>query len=216
MGRTERKEKEKEIRRNDIIDAAERVFLKKAFTATMEDIAAETEFTKKTIYSYFGSKEEIYFEIMIRGYHIMLDKIQTSLLNVQSNNAEGKIYAIASAMFDFKKENPVYFKAIMEYENEEADFIKSASVSSKDTCYQIGEEILIILKNIIIEGQKEGSLREDLDPDKTTLLLWMFMLGVFHTIKKKQRYILHYHGADEKELLEEAVNLLWKSIATCL
>ena len=42
MGIVERKEREKEQRRSEIIDAAERIFFSKGFeTATMEDVANE-------------------------------------------------------------------------------------------------------------------------------------------------------------------------------
>ena len=69
MGIIERKEKERLIRKNDMINAAERVFFKKGFeNSTMDDIAKEAEFTKKTIYSYFKSKEELYYEIMLLGF----------------------------------------------------------------------------------------------------------------------------------------------------
>ena len=67
MGINERKDKEKQIRSNDIIDAAERVFFLKGYDlATMDDVAKEAEFSKRTVYVYFNSKEQIYFEIMVR------------------------------------------------------------------------------------------------------------------------------------------------------
>ncbi len=68
MGINERKEKEKDIRRNDIIEAAEKVFFKKGYSqATMDDVAKEAEFSKRTLYVYFNSKEQLHFEIMIKG-----------------------------------------------------------------------------------------------------------------------------------------------------
>ena len=68
MGYNDRKRQEKEIRRKDIVDAAERVFFSKGFeNASMDEVAKEAEFSKRTVYIYFNSKEQIYFEIMIRG-----------------------------------------------------------------------------------------------------------------------------------------------------
>ena len=62
MGSSERKEKEKEIRRKDILDAAERIFFTKGYrSATMDDVAKEAEYSKRTVYVYFSSKEQIYF-----------------------------------------------------------------------------------------------------------------------------------------------------------
>jgi len=51
MGISERNEKGKQIRRNDIIDAAEKVFFSNGYdAATMGDVAKEAEFSKRTVY----------------------------------------------------------------------------------------------------------------------------------------------------------------------
>ena len=56
MGIAERKEREKLQRRNDIIDAAERLFFQHGFeTPTMDDVAREAELSKGTLYLYFKS-----------------------------------------------------------------------------------------------------------------------------------------------------------------
>ncbi|MBD3290820.1 TetR family transcriptional regulator, partial [candidate division KSB1 bacterium] len=72
MGIIERREREKEQRRNDIIDAAERViFSKGRATSTMDDVAEEAELSKGTLYLYFKSKEELYLAIHLRGLGIL-------------------------------------------------------------------------------------------------------------------------------------------------
>ncbi len=60
MGIQERKERERERRRQQIIVAAKRVFSDKGFNrATMEDIAKEAELSPGTLYLYFKNKDEI-------------------------------------------------------------------------------------------------------------------------------------------------------------
>ncbi|HPY02391.1 MAG TPA: helix-turn-helix domain-containing protein, partial [Spirochaetota bacterium] len=45
-----RREKEKELRRELILDAAEKVFINRGYDlATMDEIAASAEFTKKSV-----------------------------------------------------------------------------------------------------------------------------------------------------------------------
>lgn len=54
MGTTERKKREKERRRNTIIDAAEKVIFSKGLDqSTMTEIAQEAELSKGTLYLYF-------------------------------------------------------------------------------------------------------------------------------------------------------------------
>lgn len=60
-----RKDREKNLRRQEILHSAVKLFAEKGFsTTTIDDIAAAAEFGKGTIYNYFQSKEDIYFEII--------------------------------------------------------------------------------------------------------------------------------------------------------
>ncbi|HTX60954.1 MAG TPA: helix-turn-helix domain-containing protein, partial [Methanobacterium sp.] len=65
---SERKEREKENRRNDIISTAERLFYEKGYeNITMADIAEGTELARSTLYLYFKNKKEIYLAISLKG-----------------------------------------------------------------------------------------------------------------------------------------------------
>ena len=65
MGIQERKEREKERRRQQIMVAAKRVFSEKGFNkATMEDIAQEAELSPGTLYLYFKNKDALVAEIV--------------------------------------------------------------------------------------------------------------------------------------------------------
>ena len=57
------------FRRNEIIDACERLYETKGFKEiTMADIAEETTFTRTSIYNYFRTKEEIFLALYTREY----------------------------------------------------------------------------------------------------------------------------------------------------
>ncbi|MCF6268852.1 MAG: TetR/AcrR family transcriptional regulator [Melioribacteraceae bacterium] len=61
-----RKEREREFKRSEILNAAIQIFAMKGFkAATLDEIAEKSEFGKGTIYNYFSSKEEIYKEIIL-------------------------------------------------------------------------------------------------------------------------------------------------------
>lgn len=68
MGIHERKEREKEQRKEEILDAAQRIFFEKGLlAATMDEIAEAAELSKGTLYLYYSSKEDIYLAVMMRG-----------------------------------------------------------------------------------------------------------------------------------------------------
>lgn len=213
LGSNERKEKEKEIRKNDIISAAERIFFTKGYNyATMDDVAKEAEYSKRTVYVYFNSKEQIYFEIMIRGYRFLMKMLKANLEKDKAHTAIEEIKQMASTLYQFSNDYSEYFGAIMEYENSVLDFQKSIPDRSKEECYVLGEQILSILMDALKKGIAEGSIRSDLNIKNTALALWACIIGVFNTAKKKKYYIENYHGIKPEDLVSEAFNMLIKSI----
>ncbi len=213
MGVSERKEKEKHIRRSDIIDSAEKIIFSKGYElATMDDIAKEAEFSKRTVYIYFNSKEQLYFEIMVRGYRILIEMIEASLNRVEGKDALDRIRTIGSTLYAFNKEYPDYFRAIMCYENGEKDFVNGIPDESREECYALGEKIFGYLKSELTEGIREGLVRSELDATNTAILLWSYVIGLFNTLTKKEKYITHYHKRDVEELLMEGVDFLVESL----
>ena len=80
MGIAERKERERLRRREEIIDAAERVFFTKGIRdATMDDVAEEAELSKGTLYLYFKSKQELYLAINFRGLSLLSDMFRKTI-----------------------------------------------------------------------------------------------------------------------------------------
>lgn len=61
-----RRQLDKNRRRCDIIEAARRIFFTRGYTgATMDDIAMAAGLTKPTIYSYFKTKDELYYSLTL-------------------------------------------------------------------------------------------------------------------------------------------------------
>lgn len=213
MGVIERKEKGKQIRRNDIIDAAEKVIFSKGYElATMDNIAKEAEFSKRTVYMYFNSKEQLYFEIMVRGYKILIEMIEVSLAETKNMNAIDRIKLIGKTLYKFNIEFPNYFDAIMCYENGEKDFVNGIPDNSREECYALGEKIFGYLVSSLADGVEEGVIRGELDIINTAIVLWSCTIGLFNTLIKKRNYIEHYHNRNSEKLLFEGLDMLMISI----
>ncbi|OQY10632.1 MAG: TetR family transcriptional regulator, partial [Desulfobacteraceae bacterium 4572_187] len=98
MGIKERKEREKERRRQQIMVAAKRVFSIKNFNrATMEDIAREAELSPGTIYLYFKNKEELFASLSLRTLHYMSIRLE-QVNNENFQQPEEKIKALKQAL----------------------------------------------------------------------------------------------------------------------
>lgn len=63
--RSQRKQREYEARREEILLAAERMFSQNGFfKASMAEIADSAQFAMGTVYRFFKSKEEIYISLV--------------------------------------------------------------------------------------------------------------------------------------------------------
>lgn len=213
MGITERKEKERLIRKNDIINAAEKIFFEKGFeSATMDDIAKEAEFTKKTLYSYFSSKEELYFEIMVKGYKIINGTLDEKLNKISDEKESEKIKTVGIAFIDFKHQYPGFFKAIMDYQNKEYDFQEGNENSIIKQCYEAGQHSYEILKECVIKGIKTGEFSSKVDPETAVFTLWSYAIGLIGLIDKKEEYIKNYYSKTVTEVVEGSFEIIINSI----
>ncbi len=91
MQELSRREREKLNRRNEIIQAARKVFSRKDYsTATIDDIAAEAELSKGTIYLYFNNKADLFLSIFEMG----MEQIVSITLESVSKNIDDPIAGI--------------------------------------------------------------------------------------------------------------------------
>jgi TetR/AcrR family transcriptional regulator len=181
MGIAERKEREKKQRRNEIIDAAERIFFSKGFeSATMEDVANEAELSKATLYLYFKSKEDLHFGICARGLKILLDMFKKAIS--KSKNSFENLVEVGKAYVKFAQKHNNYFKCMMHFETKELQGMEcnNCLLGNIDDCP------LIFLIKLIEKGQTDKSLKTGVSPEIMGHLLWSQTTGVLQMINTKK------------------------------
>ena len=93
-----RKEREKRLRVEDILAAAQIAFLDKGFFGvTMDDIAIEAGFTKPTIYKYFKSKEELFCRLIIP----VITELRDQLVYVERQISEKRYQSAGELLHEF-------------------------------------------------------------------------------------------------------------------
>ena len=186
MGIAERRQREKERRRNDIIDAAERVFFSNGLeNATMDDVAEQAELSKGTLYIYFESKEDLYLAITKRGLDILTSMFEKA--SAKASLGIEKIYAIGQAYRDFSKKHTDYFKA-MAYFDLRIKEISDESPNAKLSIEQ-GAKVLTICAEAIQFGIEDGTIRSDIDPRKAAIVLWGQTNGILQLILNKGKHM---------------------------
>ena len=168
MGIIERKEREKERRRNAIIDAAEEVFFSKGVEdATMDEVAERAELSKGTLYLYFKNKNDLFHGIIARALEILYNTFKTEI--EKEEKGIDKIRAIGRAYYGFYKNRPDYYSAMMHQDIQELDPEKSGENPNIAVCQETGNEIFALISECVEVGIKDGTIRQDLDPAE---VLW--------------------------------------------
>lgn len=107
---SERQAKEREFRKEQILEGALTVFKSKGIEgATMGEIAKEADFGKATLYYYFSSKEEIFIELLDRGWKMIWESIEPAIQDhdkpkesfLQALNIIGGLVTDNQVLFEF-------------------------------------------------------------------------------------------------------------------
>ena len=205
MGIVERREREKEQRRNDIIDAAERVFFSKGrATATMDDVAEEAELSKGTLYLYFKSKEELYLAIHLRGLGILKKMFAEAVAKKQTGI--GKTRAVGEAYYQFYLDQPDYFNALIYFESLEQAMQEENPVANE--CIMEGINTLNILVEAINIGIKDGTIRPDVDPVKMAHILWGYTSGLIQLLHLKGNFLREKYHVKNDEMIQYAYDFI--------
>jgi AcrR family transcriptional regulator len=114
VGLLERRIKEKDSRKKQILKSARALFFKKGFNqVTVDEIARSSELGKGSIYLYFDSKEEIYAQILLND----IDSFnrQVSALLEKQENASELLTEFSDIYIDFFFSDGELFRILMAY-----------------------------------------------------------------------------------------------------
>ncbi|MGE5860165.1 MAG: uroporphyrinogen-III synthase [Ignavibacteria bacterium] len=145
------KENKKSIKRKKIIESAFQLFSRKSYhEVMMEDVARLSSIAKGTVYTYFSSKEVLYFSIM----KLRMEKLTISL----KENIKNEINCISS-LHSFIVH---LYMFMMKYQNFFLMYRKETLKTEHELCselIEIEKDYRNILFEIIKSGKDEGLFR---------------------------------------------------------
>ncbi len=176
MGTEERKRREKEKRRELIIDAAEEVIRKKGFESmTMDDVAEETELSKGTLYLYFKNKSAIYLGLAERGSRL-LNRRFAKVLTIDKPGLQ-LIRQMGEEYLDFVREQPIYFHAFIYYESiQDLEFLQSDPIAKR--CEENARENHSYITRALQIGMQDGSIDDSYDAKQLAVMIWASSRGL--------------------------------------
>jgi len=175
MGIQERKQRERERRRQQIIVAAKRVFSEKGFSkTTMEDIAREAELSPGTLYLYFKNKDELYASLSLRILQYMNIRLEDVTKETDSNPKQ-KIDSIKEALYDVYQFDPMIL--INMFHLQSGETLKNISSPLLDNITELSRNSLQILADIFKNTSASDSFLSR-RPNAVADIVWSLFTGV--------------------------------------
>jgi len=172
MGLVERKAREREELRQQILDAARELFVREGYErVSMRKIAARIEYSPGSIYTYFKDKDEI-LDCLCEETFL---KLQTKLANVgQSKGGALKVLKTGMEIYiRFGLEHPEHY--IVTFILKAAPYEKPGGGGTRKA--QAGRKCLDGLQNCVRRCIEAGKIR-NADLEETSQALWAGMHGV--------------------------------------
>jgi AcrR family transcriptional regulator len=163
------------VRRN-IVEVATVEFAQRGYGgARVDAIAARTRTSKRMIYYYFGSKEQLYLAVLEAAYSAI--RQQESTLDLEHQPPEQALRRLVAFTFDYYIEHPEFVRLVM---NE--NIMEGVHMKRSRTIGKLNVTVIDVLRRIVARGQKEGVFRRDVDPIE--LHMTISALGIFNVANR--------------------------------
>jgi AcrR family transcriptional regulator len=147
------RQRDPERTREEILDVALREFARHGYSgARVDEIAARTRTTKRMIYYYFTSKEQLYIAVLERAYSTARDAERQ--LDVDHLEPVAAIRTLAELTFDHHESHPDFISLVAIENIHHGEFIaKSAALAELNT------PAVSVIARILERGYASGAFR---------------------------------------------------------
>ena len=207
MGIKERKEREKQRRREEIIDAARKVFSDRGFgKAKMEDIAQEAELSAGTIYLYFKNKEELYASLMLSAIQHLFTRLE-ELTAQKKPDPEENLAALIEAMFDVYEYDPAII--VRTFQLQSSETLVNITPALRQEIVDLSGKLVSRISEMFREGIGAG-IFIDRHPVAIADILWALFSGV--VLYEESKKLLDQNKDYVKQTLETAFEIFARGI----
>jgi TetR/AcrR family transcriptional regulator len=159
----------------EIIEAARNRFAHYGFSkVTMEEIAADVEMGKASLYYYFPTKEDLFKSVIQKEQELFVKEIE-SLIS-KNLSSEKKLKEYVSKRLE-------YFQQLVNLGTLHLHFFVDIKIMFKDLFREFEQQELVLLNKIIAEGKKNGEFDKKLTKEATKIFLHLLQGLRLRTIK---------------------------------
>jgi AcrR family transcriptional regulator len=204
MGTKERQQRDRDRLRQAILTAARELFVTEGYrNVSMRKIAERIEYSPAAIYSYFPSKDDIFFALAEEGFRLLADQLIGALGDVPDPHE--RLRRGLWAFYEFSKSNREYFELM---------FVDRSvpSLSQDFQRFEFFHETTARAEADIKACIDRGQFSKGLNPAAALHVLWVGMLGAA-TIGLAQRLA---PGEDPDALAHDLLESLLAGFTTAV
>lgn len=203
-----RKERERLKLIQTVAQCAEELFRVNGYeNTTIDALALKSEYTKRTIYRYFVSKEDLYFAVLLKGHERLLESIRLEIQNGRTGYE--KIKRAYQAFYGFFTENGWLFDMMaliktiklrknpdeLPYFDKYANFIRL---------------IYCEITDLFVMAQGDKSIRADMDPTLLGFSSVFILNGFFHMLNFSGVSFTQHFQLDKEQFIQLTMRLLYE------
>jgi AcrR family transcriptional regulator len=190
----------KENRKQFILDCAEQLILEEGLSLlSIGRVSKKSKLAVGTIYLYFSSKEDIIANLTIKSREILLQKF-IEYTNKRENALE-KIAELLLAFYHFYKEKPFYNQLVSFYET-------NSGLQESEELKEASSKITKLVVELVKEGKKQKTIRNDLNEVEFTFWLWGTTIGIIQLIEVKGNILTETLKKSEIEFFKSHISLI--------
>lgn len=215
MGTSERKERERELKKQVMLESAEELILEKGLDQlNMDEVAVKSEVSKGTLYLYFHNKTDLVLGICNKA---------TSLLHAEFSKVLSKdvsgfemVYTIGATFIKFANSHPEFYRAMKFFDSlggsddlHECDHL--------DMCRQNMNNAYTTMTRAIQIGMQDGSIKTEYDPKELAVMLMASSHGLVDLAYKESHtphfQLMEKHGIQLSSLFRNYMRMIATGIS---
>ena len=178
--------------KKELLEVATREFADQGFAgARVDEIANQTRTTKRMIYYYFGSKEQLFVAVLERAYASIRAAERT--IEVDHLDPIAAIRRLAELTFDHHESHPDFIR-LVSIEN----IHRAQHIAGRDDFAGQNSPVIELIAKILVRGRRDGTFTRDIDAVDLHMMISAFC--VFRVANR------HTFGAIfERDLIDPAL-----------
>lgn len=209
MSGQNKKENVAAVHKEAIMAAAEKLLVEKGVSATtIDDISKMSDYSRRTIYTYFESKEGILYHIVAKGLTGLKENVAQAITN--NSSFLEQYFAICSAMKDYHAGSPQSLISVNQAKIKDEDFSAAHQVVTQ--IFTLGTEINVMIGDLIENGKQAGIVKPDIHTMKTVYILWSSISSLLSLVQSKGVFLEKEFNTTEQEFLEYGYKQIINSI----